>query len=321
MRSSQPDSRDGREDRGLDDIGEGEFVPVQQAAGGLEALTRGEVDVQVATAKRYPRNLKLVLQTAESMATIDEETAASCFYVLPRKRKDENGKMVPIEGPSVRLAEIIASSWGNMRCQARIIEEGDTLVTAQGVAWDLERNVAIATEVVRRITDREGRRYSEDMVAQTSNAAASIAFRNAVYRTIPRAYVNRIYNAAKRVAVGDAKTLVQRRVAAMEWWAKTGITQDRVLLALERKGIEEVDLGDLEKMLGWRTAVKEGRTKLDEIFPPAPMAEGTVKVGKGGQVATPPATPGAPATTPPPAAPSNEPPKQEAAAPKGSDFD
>ncbi len=262
-------------------------MPVQHNTGGLEALTRGEVDIQVATAKRYPRNLKAVLQSAESMATIDEETAASCFFVLPRKRKDENGKMVPIEGPSVRLAEIIASSWGNMRCQARILDEGDTLVTAQGVAWDLERNVAIATEVVRRITDREGRRYSEDMVAQTSNAAASIAFRNAVFRTIPRAYVDRIYKAAKRVAVGDAKTIVQRRVAAMEWWAKAGITQDRVLAALQKPSIEEVGLEDLEKLMGWRTAVRENRATLDEIFPAAPMADGTVKVGKNGQASTP----------------------------------
>jgi hypothetical protein len=43
---------------------------------------------------------------------------------------------------------------------------GAEFVTAQGVFHDLERNVAITYEVQRRIVDKEGHRYSADMVGR-----------------------------------------------------------------------------------------------------------------------------------------------------------
>ena len=62
----------------------------------LTALTKGEIDAQIATAKQYPRNLARVLNNIETLATIDEDVAGSCFYTLRRQ-----GKV--IEGASVRI--------------------------------------------------------------------------------------------------------------------------------------------------------------------------------------------------------------------------
>ena len=53
----------------------------------LEAISRAEVDMQIATAKRYPRDVSKVKQGMLSIATVDEETAAACFYTLPRYSK------------------------------------------------------------------------------------------------------------------------------------------------------------------------------------------------------------------------------------------
>jgi hypothetical protein len=58
------------------------------------------------------------------------------FYKLPRGGKK-------IEGPSVRMAEVVAYSWGNLRVDARIATGGAKTVTAVGTAFDLERNVAV----------------------------------------------------------------------------------------------------------------------------------------------------------------------------------
>jgi len=115
----------------------------------IAEITRAETDIQIMTAKKYPRNIKKFRQDAMSMATQDAETAASCFYKLKRGH-GEDTKI--IEGPSVRLAEIVANAWGNMRYGARIVNEGEKEVTAQGVAHDLEKNVASTIEVARRIT-------------------------------------------------------------------------------------------------------------------------------------------------------------------------
>lgn len=230
----------------------------------LERITRAEVDIQIATAHKYPRTqrgLKNILNEALTMATIDEETAASCFYKLPRGGK-------PIEGPSIRLAEIIASAWGNMNCGARIIADEGSFLVAQGVAHDLEKNVRVSTEVRRRITSKDGKRYSEDMVAVTANAACSIALRNAIFDVIPRSYINNIYGQCKQIAIGDASTLTERRSAALDYLHKMGLTDDRIYAALGKASADDIDLADLETIRGYITAIKTGEITVDTAFPP-----------------------------------------------------
>lgn len=226
---------------------------------------KSEIDVQIATAHRYPRSVANFQKLALAMATANIETAESCFYCLPRK--DASGQTKNIEGPSVRLAEIIGSSWGNMRYGAKIVREEKDFIVAQGVAHDLERNVAMSIEVKRRIVNKNGQKYGPDMIAVTANAACAIALRNAIFRVIPKTFTDIIYQQAKRVAVGDATTLSNRRLAAIDYFGKLGVVRDRVLKALGKEGVEDIDLKDLETMTGWKTALTEGDTTIEAIFP------------------------------------------------------
>src|SRR5580698_5290338 len=107
-------------------------------------IARAELDVQISTAKAYPRDLKRTMDLAEQLATMDEETAQSCFYVLPRKEKD--GSKKEIKGGSIRLAEIVANAWGNIHAATRIVENDGRHITAEGIAWDLESNVKISMQ-------------------------------------------------------------------------------------------------------------------------------------------------------------------------------
>ena len=99
---------------------------------------------------------------------------------------------------------------------------GAEFLTAQGVFHDLERNVQVTMEVRRRITGKNGRRYSSDMIGVTGNAACSIALRNAVFRGIPRAFWIDIYDAARKAAVGDAQTLANKRAHMFAHFLKLG---------------------------------------------------------------------------------------------------
>ena len=60
----------------------------------LEAITRGEIDCQISTAKKYPRSLTLFKERALAMATMDQETAESCIYVRPvgKEKNEKSGK-------------------------------------------------------------------------------------------------------------------------------------------------------------------------------------------------------------------------------------
>lgn len=233
--------------------------------GALHAMTRADIDQQIATAHAYPRSIKRFMAEATDMATITEEVAAGCIYALPRDGKT-------IEGPSARLAEIAASAWGNCRVGARVIGEDADFVTAQGVFHDLEKNVAITFEVKRRITNKEGRRYKADMIAVTGNAAASIALRNAVFKGIPKSFWNEVYNATRKVVVGDSKTLANRRADAMTYLQKFGATETQVLAKLGRAGIQDITGEDLVILRGLVTALKDGDTTVEETFGEAPKA-------------------------------------------------
>ena len=75
-----------------------EIIEVKQADV-LQALNRAEIDIQIATAKQYPRDINAVLNKIATYATMDRETAEDCFYVL--RREDKQGNVNVIEGLSV----------------------------------------------------------------------------------------------------------------------------------------------------------------------------------------------------------------------------
>lgn len=229
--------------------------------GGLTSLARSELECQLDAAHKYKRSITKFLMDAKTMATITPEVAESCMYSVPRDGKT-------ITGPSVRLAEICASAYGNLQIAARVLEAEDTEIVAQGAAWDMERNTRFTIEVRRRIVGKNNRRFSSDMIVTTGNAAASIALRNAVFRVIPRAYVDTIYDHARSVAVGDAKTLVDRRTTVLERLLKMGITRERVLSRLDKPGVDDIGLAELEALIGFGTSIKNGDLSADEAFPP-----------------------------------------------------
>lgn len=228
--------------------------------GALAAIAKSEVESQLDAAHKYPRSIKRFLDEALAMVSRSTEVASMCIYALPR-----DGKTVA--GPSVRLAEIAASAYRNLQVGARPVDVSETEVTSQGVAWDMERNVRFIVEKKRRITGKSGRRFSEDMIITTQNAASSIALRDAIFRAIPRAYIQEIYERAKGVAVGKAETLANRRASVMQRLTQMGATQDRVLAKLGKPEVEAINLEDMEILIGLGTSIKEGSITVDAAFP------------------------------------------------------
>lgn len=240
-----------------------EIIEVKQADM-LQAINRAEVDIQISTAKQYPRDLQQVLNRIGTYATMDKETAEDCFYVL--RRQNANGENTVIEGLSVRMAEIIASSWGNLRVQTRIIGNDGRMITAQAVCHDLETNLAVSKEVKRRITNRYGKTFSEDMQVVTGNAAASIAFRNAVLAVIPKAVTKRIINEVKKVALGQSIDLEQSRQNVLAYFGKLGVSNEQVFHYLGIKTIEQMDKQMIFELRATRNAIEEGTTTVKETF-------------------------------------------------------
>lgn len=243
-------------------VREGQLVPEEGMAA---VINRSEIEQQISTARRFPRSLKRFRDEALQMVTLSESIAEQCVYALPRDGKT-------IEGPSARFAEVIASAWGNNRAGARVIDDRGDFIIAQGVFHDLERNVAITYEVQRRIVDRQGRRFKADMIGVTANAACSIALRNAVLKGVPKAFWEDMYAEARKVIMGDVKTLANRRADALAVFQRYGITSEQICAKLEVAGIEDIGLEHLVLLRGMLTAIKEGDTTPEEAFATAGAA-------------------------------------------------
>ena len=239
----------------------------------FEADTRANIDIQVSTAKKYKRHLPTVLENILFLATQDKETAENCFYALKR-----DGKV--IRGASIRLAEIISNCYGNIRASARIIANDGKLVTAQGLCWDLENNVAYSVEVRRKITNKDGKPFSEDMQVVTSNAACAIAIRNAVFKCIPLALTSRVQDKIKQVMMGEEKDFATIRKNAVDYFEKQGVGVKNILALFEKRTIEELTREDVFDLRGIATAIKEGDTTIEQAFSIAPKSNPFGKASK-----------------------------------------
>lgn len=223
---------------------------------------RAVIDVQIATAKQYPRNLKRAVDNSIATVTLDKDTAATCNYSLPRGGKT-------ISGPSVHLAKVLAQFWGNMRIEAKVVSIDATSLTSQAVAFDLENNLAIKVEIKRSIMTKKGR-MDDSMIVVTGNAANSIALRNAVFTVIPKAVVDKVYNAAKQFITGDLSDetkLIKRRKEMVDFFKNThGVEEAEVLSVIGKKTLSAVTSDDIMVLIGLAQAIKDGDTSVDLAF-------------------------------------------------------
>ena len=62
-----------------------------------------------------------------------------------------------VEGPSIRLAEVLARSWGNITYGLRELSRNGGESEVEAFAWDLETNTRVTRQfVVRHIRDKKG---------------------------------------------------------------------------------------------------------------------------------------------------------------------
>lgn len=224
----------------------------------LEAQMRAEIDVSIATAKHYPRNLQRSHSTALAMVESSKEIAMSCIYSKP-----VGGDR--ITGPSIRLAEIMLYSWQNLRVKSEFVEERNDYVLVQAVAMDLENNIAVSSQVRRRIIDKDGKRYKTDVIQTTVEAARAIAERNAIFKVIPFAFVRPIYEAARELAVGKETEFDAQRARCVKHFQTLGIPSPTLLLHLGKLKVTDIKRDDIEYLIGVINAIKEGES-VDEIF-------------------------------------------------------
>lgn len=248
------------------------------------AVKQGQADLDqlIVTAHKFPRSIQNALDNIKMLATLDTPTAIECNYALPRGR-DETGKAKAITGPSIRLAEIIASQWGNCRTGAQVvtIDRENKLIVAEGIFLDLQTNYQSTVRVQRRISDKKGKIFNDDMIAVTGNAAASIALRNAILRGVPKPVWRQAYTAVLGVITGDVKTIGARRVDLLLKFQEIGIKAAQVYAILSVKGENDIGPDELVVAAGFYSAIKNNEVTVEDLLRDAQGPQPTTKTLAG----------------------------------------
>lgn len=239
-----------------------------------EAQDKAMIDMQIATAKKYPRNVQRAIQNSMAIITLDVATAQTCNYSVPRGGKS-------ISGPSVHLAKILAQNWGNMRIEAKVVATDDKHVTSQAICLDLETNLAIKVEIKRSIVGKFGR-YNDDMITMTGNAGNSIALRNAVLAVIPKGIVDKCYTTAKQMITGDVsdetKLIAKRKQVADGLKDTYSVSEKEILAAVGKQAINHVTPDDIISLIGIGQAIRDGDTTVEQAFKGAKGPADTVTI-------------------------------------------
>lgn len=240
-----------------------EVVVISNDIEAIEAMNRAEYDVQIATAKKYPRNLTRVKDNIVAIATMSKEMAETCRYALPRGGKS-------LSGPSVHLARVMAQQYGNIRVDSRVKQITDKQIISEAVCFDLETNYAVKVEVRRSILNKYGERFSDDMITVTGNAASAIAYRNAVLSVIPKSITDVAYNASIRMITGDLTTedkLITARKKAIEYFKDNyNVTDEQIFKAIGVRSMGQIKAEQIADLRGLEQSIKDGDTTPDEAF-------------------------------------------------------
>ena len=224
---------------------------------------KAEIDVQVATARAYPRDTKRSIEDMVICATMSPEMAKKCGYALPRA-----GKV--ISGPSVHLARIAAQNWGNLRAGTKTTDIEDKYVVSEAVCWDLQKNLAIKVTARKTIIDKDGRRYNDNLIALTTMAANSVALRNAIFAVIPNEVIEHVYQKTRQMIVGelDEETvfvskrldLIKRMITGL------GVTEADILNCIGRPSVTAVTREDMSILIGLAQAISDNEATVADFF-------------------------------------------------------
>ena len=224
-----------------------------------------EIQAMVFMAKQFPRNQ---IQAADRIlnACTRQTLADSAVYSYPRGGQN-------VEGPSIRLAEVLAQNWGNLDFGIRELSQENGVSTVEAYAWDLETNVRQAKvfQVAHKRMAKGGTKTLTDLrdIYEMVANQGSRRLRACILSIIPGDIVEAALaqcSVTQAASVGatpeEIKETIRKLTATM---GKFGITaeniQDRYQCRLE--AIRPAQIVELRKIY---TSLKDGMSKPADWF-------------------------------------------------------
>ena len=214
------------------------------------AEARGQIQV----AQMFPRDVAAA--RAELMAECDcYEFAQVASYAVPRAGGT-------VTGPSIRLAEAVASAYGHMEWGHRELSRGDGKSEVEVFAWDKQKN----NRRIRQITVDHYRdtkngpvklRDSKDIDDKIANVASK-QMRGAILALVPKSFTEAAIARCKQTLAGGGGVPLKQRVEKMvDAFAKLGVTADLLKKHLKHP-LDQTNGDEIADLTAIFNAIKNG---------------------------------------------------------------
>lgn len=222
-----------------------------------------EVKGQIFMAKQFPRNVFIAEQRILD-ACKRPSLAEVAIYSYPR-----GGTRV--EGPSIRLAEVLAQNWGNIMYGVKELEQREGESIAMAYAWDLETNVRQErTFTVKHSYKAKGKLKKledpRDIYEKVANDGAR-RVRACILGIIPGDIVEKAIEECNKTLAGNNKEPLKDRLsrALNTFKEKFRVTQEMIeqRFGYNIDAFTERDYIDLVKI---HNSLRDGMSKVEDWF-------------------------------------------------------
>lgn len=197
--------------------------------------------------------------------------ADSAVYTYSRGGTD-------VSGPSIRLAEAMAQSWGNMQFGIRELDQRNGESTVQAFAWDVETNTRreVTFQVPHLRYTRSGSKRLEDprdiyeMVANQGARRLRACILAVIPGDVTEAAVAQCETTMKTKADTSPEAM-QKMVAAFEQF---GVTKEQIEKRIQRRldAIQPAQVVSLKKIYA---SLRDGMSSTADWFEAEPATTGT----------------------------------------------
>jgi hypothetical protein len=237
----------------------------------VEARQVAEIRGKMVLARQFPRDpneaLSRILAECENV-----KLAEVAMYSFPRGDTE-------VKGPSIRLAEVVASHWGNFTCGVTELEQRHGESTVKAYAWDLETNYSDEkTFTVPHIRQTKRGNYPltdpRDIYELVANQGARRK-RACIFSVIP-AYLTEAATEKCDAVLNDhikAGDITKIREKMLNEFAKLdeNITAE-VIAAKMGKDFDKLGSKDIVKLKRLYAAINDGFVKASVAFDLGPHA-------------------------------------------------
>lgn len=246
-----------------DDLGFKAPIPKEEVGlvASTEARAIAEVQAAYVIAKKFPRNQH------ESYQAIMESCkrpflAEQAMYAYPR-----GGALVT--GPSIRLAEAMAQSWGNLDCGVREISQANGVSVAEAYAIDLQTNTRV-TKVfhVAHVRDtKKGRQKltdARDIYEMVANQG-SRRLRACILGILPGDVIEAAVNQCKKTMETGELPLADRIRLMIDKFKEVGVTVELLEKRLGHK-LDATIPQEIVTLQGIYKSIKDGFASREDFF-------------------------------------------------------